>query len=630
MTSSIHRLACRIAIGALFAAGLMTGAGFTQPARSSITVGPNVQITADHPETAYSESWIAIHPHDDRRLLACVMMYAERLRNYSTAIFVSSDGGRRWRQTLSTEQFVQSGDPVCEFGPDGTAYFVPLVVDDPRWPEMFVYRSMDSGNTWDEPSRLPFVDREALVFDDTGGPFNGRAYINGGRSQRSLVSDAMASLGMSLFRSDNGFRTVDGFYARDAVHPGMVRSPGNGAVLSDGTLVIVVGDQLDTARSNDPRAERVRSAGGFVYVVRSTDGGRTYEPAVTISDWYMNPRNMVGGSVPRLAVDRTHGPFRDRIYVTWTDLRTGRAAIRLAHSDDEGRTWSSPIIVDDPPARNDPRNGPDSLNPVVAVNKDGIVAVRWADRRDHKDNLGWTGRFTASLDGGETFLPSVPLSTASHTYGDSNRWLLRSLASGDLGGITKPDRLNVTVKLDNFFYSEGDTTGLIADGSGRFHVTWVDNRTGTPQLWTAPVAVEGAVIKHGDPKLSALDDLTRSTKLDILSKRYDRAGNTVTLSTRLKNIGTRTVPLPITIRLVGMISALGNPLAKASENGATGPGATWTFTDAPTGTDLKPGDTTTPKVLTFQIAGLVPLRGLDHFPPMVLDLDFRVLGRLSP
>jgi hypothetical protein len=39
----------------------------------------------------------------------------------------------------------------------------------------------------------------------------------------------------------------------------------------------------------------------------------------------------------------------------------------------------------------------------------------------------------------------------------------------------------------------GDTVGLAADAKGVSHPMWIDNRTGTHQVWTASVTVRGAV-----------------------------------------------------------------------------------------------------------------------------------------
>src|SRR5439155_6910656 len=81
---------------------------------------------------------------------------------------------------------------------------------------------------------------------------------------------------------------------------------------------------------------------------------------------------------------------------------------------DKGKTWTTPRpINDDPPfdARDLPK-GPHASAPWLAVNRNGVVGAVWLDRRDIASNAGYVLRFSASLDGGESWLPSVKVSEA--------------------------------------------------------------------------------------------------------------------------------------------------------------------------------------------------------------------------
>jgi hypothetical protein len=169
-----------------------------------------------------------------------------------------------------------------------------------------------------------------------------------------------------------------------------------------------------------------------------------------------------------LAVDRSGGPFQGRLYAVWPDARFDRRTqILLASSSDEGRTWSAPRVVSDDGPASSTGDRPNHFMPMVAVNRTGIVAVSWYDRRDNPDNLGYWPRFSASLDGGATWLPSVRVSTSANLVRDD-----------------KETRFN-----------SGDTAGLAADAAGTFHLVWIDNRTGTHQAWTASVTVRGVAHK---------------------------------------------------------------------------------------------------------------------------------------
>lgn len=133
----------------------------------------------------------------------------------------------------------------------------------------------------------------------------------------------------------------------------------------------------------------------------------------------------------------------------------------LAYSDDYGATWSRARVVTDNP----PTDTTDQFMPTLAVNVDGTVALLWYDRRDNPDNLSYYPRIAASLDGGASWLPSVRVSTAPYAAGPVSQ---RSAFAGN----------------------GGDTAGLATTADGTFFPVWIDDRTGVPQVWTAPVTVQ--------------------------------------------------------------------------------------------------------------------------------------------
>jgi hypothetical protein len=185
-----------------------------------------------------------------------------------------------------------------------------------------------------------------------------------------------------------------------------------------------------------------------------------------------------------LAIDASTSRFKDRLYVVWPDRRSGHTQIFFASSSNAGATWTPPRPIDD----NAPNSTTDHFMANVAVNRAGIVGVMWYDRRDHPDNLGWDVRFSASLDGGATFLPSVKISERANTF-PPGASLARSRTDASTGDSAALQRATVAAARESFKYMGGDTAGLAADASGAFHPVWVDNRTGVPQVWTAKVVV---------------------------------------------------------------------------------------------------------------------------------------------
>src|SRR5260370_619761 len=171
--------------------------------------------------------------------------------------------------------------------------------------------------------------------------------------------------------------------------------------------------------------------------------------------------------MPSMAVDNSSGPFHDRIYATWTDEASGRARTMLSYSSDRGRTWSKPFAFDDSLKRRDPARGPDDFKPTVAVNTGGVVGVTGYDRRDNPDNIGYCVRFSASLDGGETFSPSVKVSDGCNQH-LLDRLPMRAATDGG-GSYSVPHRsdiLTIDIGESPFGLNPGDTAGLATDSHG--------------------------------------------------------------------------------------------------------------------------------------------------------------------
>src|SRR5262249_33931237 len=140
--------------------------------------------------------------------------------------------------------------------------------------------------------------------------------------------------------------------------------------------------------------------------------GESIAPAVKISDQYVLwPANALS-TMGYLATDTQSKYFKDRLYAVWADARSGRSEILFSYSSDRGKTWAKPKSLNDDRPFAEGGQGPEDFMPVVAGTPAGVVGVMWYDRREHSDNLGWDVRFSASLDGGDTFSPSVKVSEA--------------------------------------------------------------------------------------------------------------------------------------------------------------------------------------------------------------------------
>ena len=121
--------------------------------------------------------------------------------------------------------------------------------------------------------------------------------------------------------------------------------------------------------------------------------------------------------------DNVNSPFRDRIYVTWTDFAAdGSAYIYAVHSDDYGQTFSSPVVVSgtNPNCTNTfgagTPHGPCNQNQFSDpfIGKDGSLYVAF-DNFNNQPTSGTNNNYQVllakSTDGGQTFSAPVQVST---------------------------------------------------------------------------------------------------------------------------------------------------------------------------------------------------------------------------
>ncbi|HJQ93394.1 MAG TPA: sialidase family protein, partial [Candidatus Thermoplasmatota archaeon] len=142
-----------------------------------------------------------------------------------------------------------------------------------------------------------------------------------------------------------------------------------------------------------------------IYDWVSEDHGATWGERVAVVDGLDNAGGSGGywrNTNPDPAVDRSGGPDRGSIYVTWSDMRNGDRDVFVVASRDGGATWSEPLRVHSDAVG----NGKDQFYPYIAVEpRNGAVNVLFMDRRDDTADETWSVAYLArSTDGGRTFV----------------------------------------------------------------------------------------------------------------------------------------------------------------------------------------------------------------------------------
>jgi hypothetical protein len=624
--------------------------------RAQIRVGPNVLVSKAHSELVHDEVLLNADPSNPDRLIGCslaktndgILVSAGTPPWYGIA-YMSDDAGKTWR--LATEfkhtETAVGLDNHCAFGVDGTAFFItgvaetsPAKSDPPRddldhKPDSYDYllsrRSTDGGHTWSDWLTVvqgTYTDRQYIIADDTNGKYRGRVYITGQSGVRSVDNEDQGTA-LTLWRSLDSGATYERPLKRLGAKLESLFNPWNPVIMSDGTLALPFIDISGITGEGGNKQPYV------LKIVFSRDGGDSFSKSYKIADIRQNPPIVHTPYV--LAVDRSEGPFKDRLYMTWADEKAKHSEVLLSYSADKGKTWSKPIIVNDDrprPIKNALSDkGPDDDIPAVTVNRGGIVGLMWYDRRDFADNQGYWARFSASLDGGETWSPSVKVSEKPNTYmhGEIPALATEVLKHKDDDKAPKDPNPHVGVDVGRYeWITGGHTSGLAADGAGRFHALWIDNRTGIHQVYSSQIDVTGAAVKNGSPALADLADVSDKVDLQVLSTSYDEKAQTVTISARLKNHSKDTLRGPMKARVVVLQSDFAVPHVANADNQMAGTGAVWDFSSLLNNGELKPDETTQAKTLLFHLQDVWPLDISAHegvYNRSLVNFEAKVLAK---
>ncbi|HEX9303294.1 MAG TPA: sialidase family protein [Thermoanaerobaculia bacterium] len=519
----------------------------TSAAKPKILVGPNILVSRDG-NFPHVELMLAANPKNGKNLVGAAITEARPSGGQACRTYASDDGGSSWNASEFREQIdFGGGDPQVGITPSGTALFTALAfVKDDKGQDragLYVYRSEDGGRSWKPPADLGYsYDHEQIAVDRTFGKYAGRVYIG--------VLHDYPVYRVGVFRSDDDGRTFTG--PVEAANGGgtIGINDQNLLVLSDGTLVVPYIDF-------EFLPEKVKLHGkvsSSVWLVTSSDGGVTFSPRKKIAtiEFNLDERDVFG--VPALAADAQSTEYKNRMYVAWPDFHGKNPRILFSYSADKGGHWSAPAPLDaGAPAASR------QFQPVVAVNKDGVVAVSWFDTRDSSDGKQYHEYFTASLDGGRTFLPSVRISSAlSNPKGPGNSVLKPTVYR------YKQTTYLTAVSAATRWASGGDYMGLTADKDGVFHPFWADSRSGTFQIYTARVQVETPPKKESrktsttSPPEPPKPERER-VEVSLLDRvefvfdptRYDALASEVEYPIRLKNTSKEPIYPPIRLEVTG-------------------------------------------------------------------------------
>ncbi len=431
---------------------------------ASLTIGENVHVSTPHANFPFTECIIAADPNQVNRLFAASMYWPggdSSGLDAGLVGYLSDDGGTTWKTSLELvadrAKKESLGDPTAVFGPDGDLYFVHMRTDTTK-PGSLGKEGAGSldwlclpigSDAWEKRGRIDrVIDRPWLAVDHTGSANRGRLYCAANISAPYFIT------------SPDGGRTFQFPKVPDCPRGGV--HPAQPVVLSDGSLI---------AAFRWSRHRGFRWQPEYLRTFRCFDGGQNLTAEALAGQWKHSHLTSTcvdwaqEGPFPQLAVDPGSPRFLDNLYIVWAQRFYNRGTaewVLFSRSTDRGKTWSAPVNLSEQPDTDDLAQDYLAYIPCIAVNKAGVVAVTWYDRRglpgpaSDGSMRGWNVRMRVSQDSGATWSPSVQVTSQP--------------SSGKLTGW--------------------HTGGLTADAAGDFHPAWIDDRTGTPQLWTARVTLK--------------------------------------------------------------------------------------------------------------------------------------------
>ncbi|HVU75034.1 MAG TPA: sialidase family protein [Mycobacteriales bacterium] len=309
----------------------------------------------------------------------------------------SHDGGRTWvtgampgvTAATGNAAWPRASDAVVAWGPGETVYYSSLVFD----PSGLNLRSgvvnstsHDGGLTWDAPT---------VVQDDLGGGLNDKNW--------EVVDDSHAA-GHHFGRLYVVWDRVAGVFTKYSDDGGVTWKPPSPVIVPltyqgqgigsiplvepNGDLVVLfqsetapppvteVGEDLGSAITGMTQMVAARAPGAGAL---PTGAPIVFVPGVSAATY---EGNVIRGQRAGGLLDARTDPTTGRIYLVWEDSRfrtDPNNDVVIAHSDDEGLTWSAPSRVNGGPTGDEV----DHYDPSVAVGPGKEVRVMWRQRQEN-------------------------------------------------------------------------------------------------------------------------------------------------------------------------------------------------------------------------------------------------------
>lgn len=384
----------------------------------------------------------AVDPADpDHIVVGAIAVVPERRDDRWTCIVMTTfDGGASWSTfDLEIDRCI---DPWVVFdGAAAIATAIELGREDPRVFALHARRSEDGGATWPDRALTWGAPRDHPVIVATGGG----SLLMAAREDDVSSSDRRRPT-LYVGESRDGGRTM-----RRLSRPttsNLAQNATGIARLDDSTVVV---SYWDYQRDVDGFAREGMLARGRTWLLRSTDGGRSFSAPLFVTDECESGRAGSFPGYPQLVPAPAASRHPGRLFHVCA--APGLEGVTLTASADRGDRWSEPIRL----RAGSP--GGIARTPMAAVNADGILGVAWYGADARSGGRCQHVYFATSDDAGATVSEPLRISEAeSCPSAGGNGWVSDSWPMG------------------------GDYGSLVARPDGSFLLVWADSRGGRFEL----------------------------------------------------------------------------------------------------------------------------------------------------
>lgn len=435
---------CRSAlVASSFAAVGLPSRALASGDRTPANVRVSHDVRYDH-----AEPCLAVNPRDPRQLLAVGHLENPGNGPSPPATYSSFDGGRTWRSNGPLPLpagFVAGGNNTVGFDGDGRGLVCSLVVQPPSPGEpkgvgytVLVWRTDDSGRTFSPSVALTGTG----VFDHPWLAAEGRSRQVVHVVWTEGTTPGANNIALRYARSTDGGQTFE--TPRTIAHHTSGLNDAMVACGRPGSVYVIY------HTSSAPARTRRLEMPGIVVVLRSQDGGRTFDRPVELGQttFAISFPGTSSDTLPAITAD----PDSGLVCAAFTrhELGARHADILLAVSRDGGRTWSPPKAVT-------PHDQIIYFEPQLAIDaagRIGVMAYAWAHRKISAVLM--LSEPHSLRFGPPITITNQPFDPTKSEFG--RRWYIGSYQA-------------------------------LATTPGAFHPLWTDTRTGRMQLFTATVRV---------------------------------------------------------------------------------------------------------------------------------------------